>query len=196
MHRSPPIVRGFSLVEVIIAIGVFSVAVVGVISLLSPITSQVRQLKDSKIANNLRAPIREELNSMKFTSFVNEDFTAIASDWLDNVVNPTIDRPAQYPTVLASLVALQDGSRVNEIGWAETNALIPRDDQYFLIQVLEPQPPANTDVADLRYAANDAHVAFNVEISWPFRLSGGAEVPYANRKKFSFFTVVAAGEPL
>lgn len=177
----------FSLVEVVLAIGVFALTIVAVIGLLGPIASQVRDLRDSKTANNLPSAIREELNRLGFESFVNANFTAIASD---HTAIQTSDIPTGR-TILASLVATQDGSEVAE---ASQTTRIPQDERYFLIQVMAPPAPTG-DAADLRYQSGDAHVAFEVEISWPFRLGDGSLVAYENRQRFSYYTAIVVGAP-
>lgn len=171
------------MVEVILAIGVFALTIVAVIGLLGPIAQQVRDLQDTKVANSLPAPIREELNRLGFTYFVNDTF----------------DDTRRLP---AFLVGTEDGSRVVAIaGDFETPGspiavegsappAIDPDDQYFAIQVFEPEAGSN-----LSYNDGDAHVAFRVEISWPNRLPGGAFVQPEDRRTFEYHTAIVVGEP-
>lgn len=179
--------QAFSLVEVVLAIGVFALTIVAVIGLLGPIASQVRDLRDSKTANHLPTPIREELNRLGFESFVNDGFAAIASD---HSPIQTGDIPTGR-TILASLVATQDGSEVAE---ASQTSRVPADERYFLIQILAPPAPG-PGTADLRYQSGDAHVTFEVEISWPYRLPDGSLVAYENRQTFSYYTAIVVGAP-
>ena len=172
---------GFSLVEVILAIGVFALTIVAVIGLLGPIAQQVRDLQDTKVANSLPGPIREELNRIGF-----EYFVTVASDGtsLKNV----------FPTVLFGTM---DGSRV--IGYTALDGTvitrdgnappgIPGDERYFLIEV-------TAATGNLKYNDGDAHVAFQVDISWPYRLPDGSEVEAEDRRSFEYFTAIVVGEP-
>lgn len=174
----------FSLVEVILAIGVFALTIVAVIGLLGPIAQQVRDLQDTKVANSLPAPIREELNRIGFEHFVTSSF----------------DGTRNLPTVL---FGTEDGGRVvGYDGDLETpGAVIPRDgtapppidpeDQYFGIEVSAPEPGSN-----LEYQDGDAHVAFRVVISWPNRLPpDGVFVEPENRRTFEYHTAIVVGEP-
>jgi len=173
---------GFSLVEVILAIGVFALTIVAVIGLLGPIAQQVRDLQDTKVANSLPAPIREELNRIGFTYFVNDTFTDTQN----------------LPTVL---FGTEDGARV--VGYTgdlenpgavitrdgQAPAGIDQDDRYFGIELTVPGS------TNLQYNAGDAHVAFKVEISWPVYLPGGAFVEPEDRRTFEYYTAIVVGEP-
>ncbi|MEM0965113.1 MAG: hypothetical protein AAGJ81_03030 [Verrucomicrobiota bacterium] len=181
--------EGFSLVEVILAIGVFALTIVAVIGLLGPIAQQVRDLQDTKVANSLPAPIREELNRIGFQYFV-----------LQNL-NGTQNLPAV-------LFGTEDGSRV--VGYQGTidgpGAVIPRDgsappgidaaDRYFGIEIIQPDPSSN-----LAYNNGDAHVAFEVRITWPFNIKTGVgandfeTVAEEDRSEFTYFTAIVVGEP-
>lgn len=182
--------EGFSLVEVVLAIGVFALTIVAVIGLLGPIAQQVRDLQDTKVANSLPAPIREELNRIGFQYFVtvNDDSTSLNS--------------GNFPT---ALVATMDGSRV--IGYDGTfdnlGNVIPRDgvsptgidedEQYFAIEI-------SPGTGNLAYNSGDAHVAFLVKISWPYKLRTGVDdnpevVAEEDRQTFEYPTAIVVGEP-
>ncbi len=175
---------GFSLIEVILAIGVFSLTIVAVIGLLGPVTRQIRDLQDLKVANTLPAPIREELNRMGFDSFVNDALTAILPDW---TVADGQSVPADE-TAVATLVATADGGEVAEI---DSDRVEPGG-QYFSIQVIKPEAGSN-----LEYKEGDAYVAFKILVSWPYRLppDGEAVVDIENRRTFEYFTAIVMGEP-
>jgi len=174
---------GFTLVEVILAIGVFSLTIVAVIGLLGPIAQQVRDLQDTKVANTLPAPIREELNRIGFQYFVDDAFTTTEN--LPTFLFGTEDgaRVIGYDGTLEApgSVILRDGVAPDEI---------PSAEQYFGIEIEAPDPGGN-----LSYNAGDAYVAFRVEISWPNRLPDGSFVEPENRQTFEYFTAVVVGEP-
>lgn len=179
--------HGFSLIEVLLAIAVFGLTIVAVIGLLGPTAQQVRDLEDLKVVNTLPAPIREELNRLGFTYFVN--------DSLDDVQN--------FPVYL---YAPADGSRVvaydsqggtsiatNQGGDVPLTAIEPRN-RYFEIEI-------TPGTGNLEYNDGDAYVAMNVEISWPNNLPTGPNagdfetVDEDDRSTFEFPTAIVVGEP-
>ncbi|MGE9289861.1 MAG: type IV pilus modification PilV family protein [Puniceicoccales bacterium] len=181
---------GFSLVEVILAIGVFALTIVAVIGLLGPIAQQVRDLQDTKVANSLPAPIREELNRLGFDHFVTISGTGTAT--VQNVSETT---PLE-------LFATEDGSIVTIGQGNDTDApAIPEASEYFLIEVFLAAPVDGGE--NLSYNTNppDAHIAFRVNISWPYHVRTGSgdtdfETTAAeDRRNFEYFTAIVVGEP-
>jgi hypothetical protein len=189
---------GFSLVEVILAIGVFSLTIIAVIGLLGPIAQQVRDLQDTKVANNLPAPIREELNRIGFINFVDIEAGA-ATLVIDGSTFPeTDDEGNRY----LALYAPMDGSRavVQEAAGVNPNADTPDfgvevQDRYYEIRIFPAAGNNNAPGNNLRYNDGDAHVAFRVQITWPFTLPDGNVVDEENRRDFEYFTAIVAGEP-
>lgn len=174
-----PAAQAFSLVEVILAIGVFALTIVAVIGLLGPIAQQVRDLRDAKVANSLPGPIREEMNRLGFNFFVDEDLTAARED-------------------VPPLFATPDGAEVG------LEADIEPEQRYFLIELTQPEDPGtpdpgDPDVADLSYQPGDAHVTYQVTISWPYILPDGSgtgvEVAPEDRQSFSYYSAIVVGEP-
>ncbi len=58
--------RGFSLVEVVIAVGVFALSILAVVGLLGPILESIRDSEETEIASNLSELIRSELERIPF----------------------------------------------------------------------------------------------------------------------------------
>lgn len=181
--------RGFSLVEVIIAIGIFAATIVAVIGLLGPISQQVRDLQDTKVANSLPSPILEELNRVGFDFFVSINNSGVGS------VNGSIseDDPIE-------LYATADGSVVSMASDPDALA-IPEAARYFLIEVY--LAAGVDDGENLSYKTDpaDAYIALKVDISWPFYIRTGpgdsdfVEVDSADRRNYEYYTAVVAGEP-
>ena len=197
---------GFSLVEVILAIGVFSLTIIAVIGLLGPIAQQVRDLQDTKVANNLPAPIREELNRIGFVYFV--DVQAGGTELIigANTFPEEDDDGNRYLALYAPIdgsravvqeeATGQDGTPVNPN--AETaNFGLEENDRYYEIRIYPAAGNDNATPADnnLRYNDGDAHVAFRVQITWPFTLPDGNVVDEENRRDFEYFTAIVVGEP-
>ncbi len=57
----------FSLVEVVIAVGLFALSIVAIVGLLGPILDSVRESEETEIVSNLNEMIRAELERMPFT---------------------------------------------------------------------------------------------------------------------------------
>ncbi len=184
--------RGFSLIEVILAIAVFGLTIVAVIGLLGPTAEQVRDLKDLKVANGLPGPVREELNRLGFDYFVDIDSDGVGT------VNPpiTVDEPVD-------LFGTEDGSLVSIGRETDPDApQLPPADRYFLVEVFLAAPVDEPD-ENLSYDRDpaDAYLAFRVNISWPYHLRTGTgdadydTVAEENRQNFEYYTAIVVGEP-
>lgn len=62
---------GFSLIEVVLATGVFAVAILAVVGLLAPGQRQVAQIQDAAIASRLADAVRSELKNYDFDVIAN-----------------------------------------------------------------------------------------------------------------------------
>jgi len=58
--------RGFSLVEVVIAVGLFALSILAVVGLLGPILESIRESEETEIVSNLNELIRAELERLPF----------------------------------------------------------------------------------------------------------------------------------
>ena len=179
--------RAFSLVEVVIAVGIFAVAVISIVGLILPNTKRIADQLDAQVAQRLSDNIRFELERYGFKNITNS-------------LNAASDR--------VFLVASNDGSRVLVTGedpyaaWNETynssydpdsssyttvatkldaeNALetntnpgnppgLAFRDRYFLVEVGWPIHP--------QYKNDGAAVPLNVRVMWPYRLPNGPATP-------------------
>ncbi len=57
---------GFSLVEVVIAVGLFALSILAVVGLLGPILESIRESEETEIVSNLNELIRAELERLPF----------------------------------------------------------------------------------------------------------------------------------
>lgn len=69
--KSRAIVRGFSLVEVVVAVGIFALAIVGVIGLLGPTSKNITNVSDSDSASRVIAVIQSGLQKAGYDSIKN-----------------------------------------------------------------------------------------------------------------------------
>jgi prepilin-type N-terminal cleavage/methylation domain-containing protein len=156
--------RAFSLVEVVIAVGVFSIAVVGALSLLPALARQSRESADLETAQRLPDAVAIELRSQTSAG----GFDAIAA------AIPIMALPLENGW---ALVASPDGS---VLGRADSGK-IASDNQRFLVELWRfSQPP-------LRYQANGSVLALYVRITWPYRIpTVGTPTLLADRNQFAF----------
>lgn len=189
--RSAVLSRAFSLVEVVIAVGIFAIAVISVVGLIIPNTQRVADQLDAQVAQRLADNIRFELERYGFY----------------NVANGLTNQNARI-----FLVATRDGSKVLLTGedpfqaWNETynnynpdshayssvgspraaeNDLetntatsdnpfgIAFRDRYFLVEVGWPAHP--------QYNSNNPGVVpLAIRLAWPYRLPNGPGTPTAS----------------
>jgi len=151
--------RAFSLVEVVIAVGVFAVAVTGILALLPTLTRQNLETADQAVALRLPAALEVELGRMVETS----GFDSIA------LSIPVLNSPLQTGM---ECVATHDGSALA----SAATAAIPDGERYFLLEIWR------FDHAPLAYDPADAVLAVYVRVSWPYRVPGAAE-PTGNQTR-------------
>ena len=148
-------VRGFSLVEVIIAVGIFATAVVLILALLSPLTRQAGASADILTALRLPDVVRTELQRMSMTG----GFDALAGQ-----AKPMA---ATLPSTLA-LATSRDATRLQPLNYLPpaTAGQIPQAEQYFLIEAW------TFNQAPLAFDPNGAVLPLHVRVSWPYFLPG------------------------
>ncbi|OHE86599.1 MAG: hypothetical protein A3G75_11990 [Verrucomicrobia bacterium RIFCSPLOWO2_12_FULL_64_8] len=155
-----PRTRAFTLVEVIVAVGVFAVAVTAALGLLSSQSRRASDLDDAQTAARLGTGIQQELERLK---------TAIGIEGLAAVIPPAeSDAPMQ-------LAAPRDGHRVLRCDGAAAAADRPLNDgllpgiawrdRFFLAEI--------SQQLDLPFAAAAGYLAVTARISWPHRLPAG-----------------------
>jgi type II secretory pathway pseudopilin PulG len=180
--------RAFSLVEVVIAVGIFAVAVITIVGLLVPNTKQVAAQVEAQVAQRLADNIRLELERYGYhnvTSGLNaaadrlflvatQDGTRVLitgedpyAAWNDTYGNYDPDSAANYPAVASPLAAEKkletDGSPDNPPG-------IAFRDRFFLIEVAWPSYPQFNN-------NNRGAVPLNIRVLWPYRLPNGPASP-------------------
>lgn len=154
-HTSRPRKRAFSLVEVVVAVGIFAIAIISIIGLVGPIAQSVSDVSERDDAGRLATTLQGELQRLPFSFVVG----AISSP------------PA------AGIFASRDGSK---IGVGSNNALWQADgltgadaDALKFFEVIIERN------ATLSPAANDATAGFmaiNVTLRWPAHLGNGQRV--------------------
>lgn len=166
-NRRAPVRRslgegGFTLVEVVIAIGVFAVTIVAVLGLLSPVNRSVASVSDYDKAAALGDAIQTELVRLRDLTTSGDKLAVLAT-----LV------PASDSTQPLQLVASTDGSRVVRLADADNNATaspagIAASERYFLVEIRQ-QP------APLAYTSGAGFVAVTATIKWPYAAATSAD---------------------
>jgi len=156
--------QGFSLVEVVVAIGLAAVSLVAVLGLLAATTHSAAELSDAQGSASLGESIQCELDCLK-DSFGLAGFTQLV--------------PPGGSAVPLCFVGTRDGLRVRCIETADPAANrslgdsalpgIANRDRYFLIEVT--RLPEWETTADLGF------VVVNARCTWPYELPLGPATP-------------------
>jgi len=138
-------------VEVVIAVGIFAVAVTGTLALLPSLTQQNLETTDRAVALRLPVALEKELGRMVKTS----GFDSIALSI--PVMNSHLENGMEC-------VATREGSALT----TTTVAAIPDDKRYFLLEIWR------FERAPLAYDPAGAVLGVYVRVSWPYRVPGSA----------------------
>ena len=154
-----------SLVEVLVAVCICAVTVVGVVALLGPAVRDTREVADRHVVHSLAERVGEELRRAGYAAVT----AATASS-----------APLQ-------LVASADGTRIVQLTDADNDQStgnppgIAAPERYFLVEV----------VRALRPVSGPACIVLEVRVSWPLALPpDGTPVPPAQRSEFLFHTAI------
>lgn len=144
----------FSLVEVVVAVGVFAIAIVSVIGILAGVGKSVGEVNDADKAARLIGVVQAKLQD---AGFVN--------------VKAAIDGGTSF-------FASEDGAIVALTGdsvWGGTNAL-----KYFELNLIRNETLSNPTTNPDESAG---FLAFNIRVSWPAYLPNGQEVTDDTQKE-------------
>lgn len=168
-RKSP---HAFSLIEVVIAVGVFAVAVVVILALLPPLSHSAAESADALVAQSLPESVRIELARLASSG----GFDALA-----NRV-PVMSVPLENGL---ALVCARDALRLYSPDYLPPPAAgrLPQAEQYFLVEVWRfHQPP-------LRYDPASNMLATYVRVSWPFWNPGASAFTPLTARSHLTFTV-------
>jgi uncharacterized protein (TIGR02598 family) len=170
--------NGFSLVEVVVAVGIFALAIVGVIGLLSPTNKAIADVTDSDNATRVVTAVQQGLQQMassgKFTkpsSGMGVGSSAATADdgliWATAPADPTDGNALPSTTTARTIYASRDGSKVGLTSdatvWGSTTN---HSQKYFEIMLIRNTDLSkNTDAATADTAAG--YLAYTMRIRWP-----------------------------
>ena len=157
---------GFSLLEVIVAVGIAAMVLVALLGWFGPAMRSAAATADAQTAAGLADGLQLELERLQ---------AGFGFDGLAAVVPPAGSGDA------LPLVATRDGRRVRCAAAPDPAADRPLDDatlagiawrdRYFLAEVVQSD--------DLPYRAGAGFLALTVRVTWPFRLPAGPPTPGA-----------------
>ena len=170
----------FSLIEVVVALGIFAIAIVGVLGLLSPTTDLVSDTIDSGIASRLADTVNAEVERAGYDtvrgllllgSELDDDGRIVANRLLANRAGDVIASQSQL---------------------TGNQSLLLQADRFFEV-VLVRNEGLSPNTADNDNSAG--FLAFSVRVTWPAQVSDGTEsgfveVPRADRSVFTFNAAV------
>jgi hypothetical protein len=160
----------FSLVEVIIAVGIFAAAVAVILALLPALTRQAGISADTLTALRLPDTIRTELQRVA---------SAGGFDALAGQIHPMA---LPLPDTLV-LVASRDAARVHTLTYQPPAAIdqLGEAGQFFLIEIW------SFHDAPLAFDSGGAGLALYVRVSWPYRNPGSpTPAALAGREQVTF----------
>jgi len=167
----------FSLVEVVVAVGIFAISIVGVIGLLGPTNKSVADVRDTDDATRVVTAIQAQLQTLAQTS---AGWTTLTGTYLRSttqVQNDDLLATFDPYTKAYILFASRDGSRIGVAGvtvWpGETQANSPL--KYFEIELIRngDSPAVGNGLSP---AANDTtagFLAYVIRLRWPAYLPNG-----------------------
>ena len=144
----------FSLVEVVVAVGIFAVAIVGVIGLFAPTTKNVAAVADADASTRVVAAIQSTLRATASTTTGFNDLIA------------AVDKTTIY------YYASRGGDKVDTIP-SPGSVVTSNADRFFEFSLAR-----NTALSP--NAASDAtagFLAFTINLRWPAYLPNGVQVP-------------------
>lgn len=152
----------FTLVEVVVAVGVFAVTIVAVLGLLGPVGRSVAGVSDQDKAAQLGDAIQSELMRLRDSQTAGSGQTKL--DAFAALV------PANG---LLKLVAARDGTVVVRESEADNDPAtgsppgVAKRDRYFLIEVSrQPAPLGN-------YSNGAGFLALTLTVKWPYQIATG-----------------------
>lgn len=169
--RNPPAFNhAFSLIEVIIAVGLFAASVSVIIALLPALARQGGAAADALAAQRLPDALQGELARLHAAGF-----ESLADQ------NPIMNGPL---TGGLAFVADREAARLHSRDYLPPVAgLLPEGEQYFLVECWRfPDEP-------LRFDVQKGSLALAVRVSWPYRLPGSSTATEISARTQFMFTV-------
>lgn len=187
----------FSLVEVVVAVGIFALAIVGVIGLLSPTNKAIADVADSdnatRVVNAVQQGLQQLASSGRFTtvgSVVGVGSSAINQSTSDGLIwttaptDPADGTALPTSTTKLTLYASRDGSKIGLLGdtavWGSA-AATDHTQKYFEIILIRNTALSKNDAASTADTAS-GYLAYTMRIRWPAYTPDGNEFKIHTQK--------------
>jgi type II secretory pathway pseudopilin PulG len=141
---------GFSLVEVVVSVGIFAVAIVGIIGLFAPTTKNVAAVADSDGSTRAVAAIQSYLKEKASTS---AGFIQLQAD-LGTDTNTAGTGYVYYVT--------KGGDKVIKSNDPSAATIIPNNERFFEFSVTR-----NATLSPVADATTAGFLAFTINLRWP-----------------------------
>lgn len=141
--------RAFSLVEVVVAVGIFAIAVISVIGLLAPINQSIADVQDGDDASRVAQAIQAELQKVTFSQvqgFISGNTVLYASRTGD-IVAPESGVPNKWDV---------DGS-----------GTVTDDEHALKFFEIELELDSNLSPSGTNAAYDRGYLAFTIQMRWP-----------------------------
>lgn len=182
LPNQPSLRPGFSLIEVIAAVGIFAIGMVGVLALFAPVTKSVVNVGEVEAAARAADAVRARLLAMPFDSAraLVQDPASIRTKDADPAYNPS--NGARYPGVLfgklnGEIGVYRAATQGGAAGWYTGNTTgttnptaMPDADKFFEIDLIR-----NVNLTPATADETAPLVAYTIRVRWPaFRPVPGA----------------------
>lgn len=142
-HQNMPVLKssrskGFSLVEVVVAVGIFALAIVGVLGLLAPTSKNISDVSDSDAASRVITAIQSGLQTAGYTS-----------------VNASLIANKQF-------YATKDGSKVAASDAVGVWTTGQNQEKFFEFKLVR-----NDTLSPVANDATAGFLAFTIVLKWP-----------------------------
>lgn len=168
--------HAFSLIEVIIAVGLFAGTVAIILGLMGPLSRQAADSNDIMGAQRLPDSIKVELGRLAHNS-------------LDSLAGqiPVMSTPLESGF---TLVAARDATRVQSLGYLPpTSGQIPLAEHYYLVECWRFPPKPGDPADELSYTSQKGFLALYVRVSWPYHVPGATTAVSPGNRAQTIFTV-------
>ncbi len=171
--------RGFSLVEVVVAVGIFAIAIISIIGLLIPINNSVADIRDSEDASRIATNIQGELQKLSFAALkgaldfppTDEDDIIYASrdGGIVEVGSPRSQSPAR-------INAWDPSDTTTNRSGGERTALEEDALKFFKVELIR-----NDDLSPSGNDGTAGYLAFTIKLTWPAYATNGEPVSPSNQ---------------
>ena len=178
--------KAFSLVEVVVAVGIFAISIVGVIGLLAPTSKSINDVRDADDATRVVGAIQEQLQTLALTSAGWAQLTSstaavrllrLATEVTSDDSSSTFNPGSNNYTLFAS----RDGSRLGIFSASNTwqgtkpdgtNSTNFDGFKYFEITLIR-NGDATTGLSPVTNDLTAGFLAYTIRLRWPAYLPNG-----------------------